>query len=83
MPPAGESSGPAEHAAGGMQGAQQVSQRSGLWQAVEAERRRTDAVDSNPHRLSEAQRQELRDQIRRASSLRDDNAVMSPAMSRP
>jgi hypothetical protein len=63
--------------------AQQATQRSSLWQTVEAERRRAvDAVDNNPHRLSEAQRQELRDQIRRAS-LRDDGAVISPAVSRP
>ncbi len=75
---------PAEQPAGGApRGAQQISQRSGLWQAVEAERRRSaEAADNSPHRLSESQRQELRDQVRRAS-LREDGALMSPAVSRP
>lgn len=57
--------------------------RSGLWQTIEAEYRRPpEAVDPNPHRLSEAQRQELRDQIRRAS-LRADSPPMAPVVSRP
>ena len=51
--------------------------------AVEAERRRAEqAGEVNPRRLSEAQRQELRDQIRRAS-LRTDNPSMSAVVSRP
>ena len=60
-----------------------ASPRSGLWQTVESEfRRPAEAPDSNPHRLSEAQRQELRDQVRRASP-RGDGLRFSPVVSRP
>lgn len=57
--------------------------RSGLWQTVEAEhRRQAEPSASNPYRLSEAERQELRDQIRRAS-MRTDGLQMPPAVPRP
>ena len=60
-----------------------ANRRSDLWHAVEAERRRAEqAGENNPRRLSEAQRQELRDQIRRAS-MRTDNPPMSAVVSRP
>lgn len=60
-----------------------LMQRSGLWQTVEAEYRRpAEVADTNPHRLSEAQRQELRDQIRRAA-LRTDSPQLAPVVSRP
>ena len=84
-PAMGESAGPAGDASASAASlaSQPVVQRSSLWHAVEAERRRLpDASDSSPHRLSEAQRQELRDQIRRASS-RDDGIVLSPVVARP
>ena len=82
--PAGEASAQAaEPAAAAHPHNPQLAQRSGLWLTVEAERRRSaDAGDNSPHRLSEAQRQELRDQIRRAS-LREDGGLMAPAVSRP
>lgn len=76
--------GTADHAAAvGPAPSAQVNRRSDLWQAVEAERRRAEqAGENNPRRLSEAQRQELRDQIRRAS-MRTDNPPMSAVVSRP
>ncbi|MFD1712252.1 hypothetical protein FVQ98_15105 [Ottowia sp. GY511] len=60
-----------------------LAPRSGLWQTVEAEYRRpSEAPDSNPHRLTEAQRQVLRDQVRRASP-QAGNPQLTPVVSRP
>lgn len=63
--------------------AQQVAvpaPRSGLWQTVEAaHRRQAEVPEHNPHRLSDAQRQEMRDQIRRASLRMDGPPMAAPA----
>ena len=57
--------------------------RSGLWQTIESEYRRpAEVADNSPRRLSDAQRQELRDQIRR-TSMRADTPQMAPAVARP
>ena len=57
--------------------------RSGLWQTIEAEYRRpAEVVDTSPRRLSDAQRQELRDQIRR-TSMRADAPQMAPVVGQP
>ena len=74
----------AEHPAVGATQHAPVAPRSGLWQTVNAERRRPseDADSYRQHRLSEMQRQELREQIRRAA-LPTDNPHMAPVVSRP